>query len=509
MSIVLTTVSSGYNLSAINSNFQALQEALNSSILWRTGNVAGETLMTRDIDMNGHTLLNLASDPNNPGSILTVEVADARYYNVSGDTLEGDMNAGQHQIKNLAKGSSQYDAVRKKELDDEEAARQGADANIQEQLTGNVPLEASAFSEISWHSQEILNSVNIPANKNAWSFGPQMEIEQGQAVTIGEGSSWTVASGRVVENEDLHALIADTLTTSDNAVTKNVATLVDDSEFSPLAARVGTAETNISSLQGRMTAEETKVQPILLGGTGNTTGLAASATQLATARTLQTNLASTTATNFDGTANNVHGVTGILPIANGGTGNTTNLAASATVLATGRTIQTNLASTTAPSFNGSANITPGVTGVLPIANGGTGQSTVAYLHALAGASTQSILQTTWTKLTPASSIDTLTSYSAGNYTVPSTGYYHLRAACRIGAASATDTWAMKFDVSTGVSGSATQGQATKGGLSTEVIAQVDCILSLTAGATISAYAYQTSSTVTTFSDATISIIRVA
>ena len=42
-----------------------------------------------------------------------------------------------------------------------------------------------------------------------------------------------------------------------------------------------------------------------------------------------------------------------------------------------RTIQTNLASTTSASFDGSANITPGVTGTLPIANGGTGATTAA------------------------------------------------------------------------------------------------------------------------------------
>lgn len=44
-------------------------------------------------------------------------------------------------------------------------------------------------------------------------------------------------------------------------------------------------------------------------------------------------------------------------------------------LATARTIRTNLASTSAASFNGTANITPGVTGTLPIANGGTGGTT--------------------------------------------------------------------------------------------------------------------------------------
>lgn len=62
----------------------------------------------------------------------------------------------------------------------ESDARAEADANIQEQLTGNVPLKASAFSEISWHGQQIKNSIVIPEDKNAWSFGPQMEIAFGQ-----------------------------------------------------------------------------------------------------------------------------------------------------------------------------------------------------------------------------------------------------------------------------------------------------------------------------------------
>lgn len=46
-------------------------------------------------------------------------------------------------------------------------------------------------------------------------------------------------------------------------------------------------------------------------------------------------------------------------------------------LATARTITANLASSTAGSFDGSANITVGVTGTLPIANGGTGATTAA------------------------------------------------------------------------------------------------------------------------------------
>jgi hypothetical protein len=53
----------------------------------------------------------------------------------------------------------------------------------------------------------------------------------------------------------------------------------------------------------------------------------------------------------------------------------TNGAANIAVrLQTARSFQTNLASTAAASFDGSANVTPGVTGILPIANGGTGRT---------------------------------------------------------------------------------------------------------------------------------------
>lgn len=84
------------------------------------------------------------------------------------------------------------------------------------------------------------------------------------------------------------------------------------------------------------------------------------------------------------------GLTTPLSAAQGGTGNNTGNAATATVLATPRTIQTNLASTTAVSFNGSADITPGVTGVLPVANGGTGASTAPTARTNLGAAMSGI-----------------------------------------------------------------------------------------------------------------------
>lgn len=77
-------------------------------------------------------------------------------------------------------------------------SRATADSSLQAQLGGQAPLTASAFSPISWHAKVIENSVTIPDNVNAWSFGPTMEILEGQVVTVGTGSAWTIANGQAI-----------------------------------------------------------------------------------------------------------------------------------------------------------------------------------------------------------------------------------------------------------------------------------------------------------------------
>jgi hypothetical protein len=190
--ISLTPITSGYNLAKVNDNFDKIEEMLNNDVLNLDG---GNNVMLQDLDMNSNALLNLGVDVDNPGSVLTVEVADQRYYNVDGDMLTGPMNVNGQTVTGLKVATGPTEAVRKSELDGEASARAAGDANLQAQLTGEVPLEASAFSEISWHGQTIGNSVTIPTNKNAWSFGPTMTIASGQVVTVSPGSFWTIANG--------------------------------------------------------------------------------------------------------------------------------------------------------------------------------------------------------------------------------------------------------------------------------------------------------------------------
>lgn len=190
--IVLTPITSGYNLTKVNANFDKIEEMLNNDVLNLGG---GNNVMLQDLDMNSNAILNLGVDVENPDSILTIGVADERYYNVTGDTLTGPMNVNGQLVSGLRPSVGSTDAVRKSELDEEYLARTQADANLQAQLSGGTPLEASAFSEISWHDQIIQNSVTIPVNKNAWSFGPTMTVAVGQVVTIGTNSFWTIANG--------------------------------------------------------------------------------------------------------------------------------------------------------------------------------------------------------------------------------------------------------------------------------------------------------------------------
>ncbi len=95
--------------------------------------------------------------------------------------------------------------------------------------------------------------------------------------------------------------------------------------YTPAAAApkaAGTAAVGTSAKYAR----EDHVHPAQTTVSGN----AGTATKLATARTVRTNLASTSTASFDGSANITPGVTGVLPVANGGTGNTTNTAADST-----------------------------------------------------------------------------------------------------------------------------------------------------------------------------------
>lgn len=187
MTIELNNVSSGYSTGVINDNFQKLEAYINNNVLRRDGVGSSEAnQMNVPLDMNSQPILNFSFDAGEE-NLLDIETGDLRYVNVTGDTMTGPLHVREPVMDD--------EPVRKIDIEGIEADYQASDANLQAQISGGAPLEASAFSPISWHKQTIDNSVNIPNNQNAWSFGPTLTISENRTVTIGDGSFWTVAEG--------------------------------------------------------------------------------------------------------------------------------------------------------------------------------------------------------------------------------------------------------------------------------------------------------------------------
>ena len=196
--ITLSNVSSGYNRQSINTNFEEIETALEDKVLYRDNPTGEPNQMEQDLDMNGNSILNYDTDLTNTSNLISVGDADTRYVNADGDSMSGNLDMGSNKLTDLPAGSESGDSVNYQQLVTEQNAREAADASLQSQISGSTTLEASAFSEISYHGQTVENSVTIPDNKNAWSFGPTMSIAALQTVTVGTGSFWTIANGEVV-----------------------------------------------------------------------------------------------------------------------------------------------------------------------------------------------------------------------------------------------------------------------------------------------------------------------
>ncbi len=118
--IILPDITSGYNLSAINSNFQKIEDELNNKVLYRQVQDGEPNAMSENLDMNSNRIINLPdaiseSEPVTLRQLINVDSGDALQLRAdlassgggglvgtsSGKTVEGSLVEINESLKNI------------------------------------------------------------------------------------------------------------------------------------------------------------------------------------------------------------------------------------------------------------------------------------------------------------------------------------------------------------------------------------------------------------------------
>lgn len=106
--ITLPDITSGYNLSAINSNFQKIEDTLNKEVLYRKEYLGEPNEMQTNLDMNGKQILNVTTGTSD-GSLATKGYVDqglALKFDKSGGPISGSVDMGSNEILNVSRLSA-------------------------------------------------------------------------------------------------------------------------------------------------------------------------------------------------------------------------------------------------------------------------------------------------------------------------------------------------------------------------------------------------------------------
>lgn len=262
---------------------------------------------------------------------------------VEGRAIEGfygDISMNGYKITNLAAGTASTDAVNKGQLD-----------SVEQRVSNLEGTFVNSTSSYPWYTIATVESD---------TFTPGFIFDKAAVYIDGicqvPGYSYIVVDNQILLAEPVPvgtivaARLGQDVNDSDGfATAEQFAGFVQEFRDGLAGKANKGANSDITSLSGLTTPLS-----VAQGGTGNSTGKAPSAITADSATTA-------------------------------GSANTAASADQATKLTTARTITVNLASTTGAGFDGTANVTPGVSGVLPLARGGTGQSTAAAARAALGA----------------------------------------------------------------------------------------------------------------------------
>lgn len=103
--IELPTITSGYNLSTINNNFQKIEDTLNKKVLYRKEYLGEPNEMQTNLDMNGKQILNVVIGTSD-GSLVTKGYVDqglALKFDKSGGPISGPVNMNNNEILNVSR----------------------------------------------------------------------------------------------------------------------------------------------------------------------------------------------------------------------------------------------------------------------------------------------------------------------------------------------------------------------------------------------------------------------
>lgn len=157
--IELPTITSGHNLSAINNNFQKIEDALNKEVLYRKNYVGEPNEMQANLDMNSKEILNVSVGAS-PGSLVTrgyvdQEIAEERAYvdqelakkfDKSGGPLSGPVDMQNNQINNLPNATQPSQPATYEQLLQVEAP---GDSLLRNELAGSGGAELVSWSHLN------------------------------------------------------------------------------------------------------------------------------------------------------------------------------------------------------------------------------------------------------------------------------------------------------------------------------------------------------------------------
>lgn len=325
--------------------------------------------------------------------------ADDGLLSVNGwSTVKNDISANAESISDEVSRATGAESTLQNNIDAEATARTSADttlqANIDKKVTANTAITGGTFTKVTVDTKGLvtsgasLSASDIPTIAQSQVSGLTSALNGKQAVSNLVTAWQTTPDNTHYPSEKL---VSDSITSEATARSESDATLQANINKKVTANANITAGTNCKityDAKGLVTAgtslsasdiptiPESKVSNLV-------NDLAGKQAKLTAGDYISIGTDNTISHGSSGAVAGTYGNSGFAPkITVDGFGHITSVedvsisADVANSLSTAGTIKVNLASSSAPTYTSGGNISPGVTGVLPVANGGTGNSSV-------------------------------------------------------------------------------------------------------------------------------------